>query len=143
MSKPSFLLPAGLSGLIGVLGISLTGLANDAVNQGVNGTIWVANRGDHTIRGFDAATGAVVNTIAMAANSQPGDLAYAKGKLYVAEEFGTPPAIAVLDADTGILIKRFILPAGGVAVIDHRDGHRVIQRLGYPGRPHGVDRAPR
>ena len=112
MSKPSFLLTAGMSGLIGVLAISLTGLATGAVNQGVNGTIWVANRGSHTIRGFDAATGAVVNTIAMAANSQPGDLAYAKGKLYVAEEFGTPPAIAILDADTGILIKRFILPAG-------------------------------
>jgi DNA-binding beta-propeller fold protein YncE len=27
----------------------------------------------------------------------------------------------------------------GVAVIDHRAGNQVVQRLGYPGRPHGVD----
>jgi hypothetical protein len=27
----------------------------------------------------------------------------------------------------------------GVAVVDHADGNRVVQRLGYPGRPHGVD----
>jgi DNA-binding beta-propeller fold protein YncE len=29
----------------------------------------------------------------------------------------------------------------GVAVIDHHDGHQVVQRIAYPGRPHGVDRA--
>jgi hypothetical protein len=27
----------------------------------------------------------------------------------------------------------------GVAVIDHHAGNQVVQRLGYPGRPHGVD----
>ena len=26
----------------------------------------------------------------------------------------------------------------GVAVIDHHAGHEVVQRLPYPGRPHGV-----
>lgn len=72
----------------------------------VNGTVWVANRGTHTIRGFDAATGEIVGTINMAALSQPGDLAYAKRKLYVAEEFGVPPAIAIVDADTGVILKR-------------------------------------
>lgn len=72
----------------------------------VNGTVWVANRGTHTIRGFDAATGEIVATIDMAALSQPGDLAYAKRKLYVAEEFGVPPAIAIVDADTGVILKR-------------------------------------
>jgi DNA-binding beta-propeller fold protein YncE len=30
----------------------------------------------------------------------------------------------------------------GLAVIDHRDGNHVLQRLAYPGRPHGVDLAP-
>jgi streptogramin lyase len=80
--------------------------------QSVNGTIWVANRGNHTIRGFDASTGAVVNTVAMAPLSQPGDLAYAKGKLYVAEEFGIPPAIAVVDPDTGEVLRRIVMPAG-------------------------------
>jgi len=29
----------------------------------------------------------------------------------------------------------------GVAVIDHSEGNRVVQRLLYPGRPHGVDLA--
>src|SRR6185436_10297479 len=72
----------------------------------VNGTIWVANRGAHTIRGFDAATGEIVATINMAALSQPGDLAYAKRKLYVSEEFGSPPAIAIVDARTGEILKR-------------------------------------
>jgi hypothetical protein len=32
----------------------------------------------------------VLHTVSMAPNSQPGDLAHAKGKLYVAEEFGAP-----------------------------------------------------
>jgi DNA-binding beta-propeller fold protein YncE len=36
----------------------------------------------------------------------PGDLAYAKGKLYVSEEFGTPPGIAIVDARTGTVLKR-------------------------------------
>jgi DNA-binding beta-propeller fold protein YncE len=72
----------------------------------VNGTIWVANRGADSIRGFDAATGDLVNTIPMRTGSQPGDLAYAKGKLYVAEEFGSPPAIAIVDAQTGVVLDR-------------------------------------
>jgi DNA-binding beta-propeller fold protein YncE len=72
----------------------------------LNGTLWVANRGDGTIRGFDAATGESVMTVPMRAGSQPGDLAYAKGKLYVAEEFGVPPAIAVVDADSGVVRGR-------------------------------------
>jgi DNA-binding beta-propeller fold protein YncE len=87
-------------------------LARSDDHRDVNGTIWVANRGAHTIRGFDAATGALVNTIAMAPNSQPGDLAYAKGKLYVTEEFGTPPAVAIVDAGTGDVIRRLTFPAG-------------------------------
>jgi len=97
-----------------LIGIGLIGplAAASVQNRPVNGTIWVANRGAHTIRAFDANTGAVVNTIAMAANSQPGDLAYAKGKLYVAEEFGTPPAIAVVDAETGLVFTRIPFPSG-------------------------------
>lgn len=84
--------------------------ADDAGGGSVNGIIWVANRGAHTIRGFDADTGAVVHTVSMAPNSQPGDLAFAKGKVYVAEEFGTPPAIAIVDAATGIVLNRILLP---------------------------------
>jgi DNA-binding beta-propeller fold protein YncE len=75
----------------------------------VEGTIWVANRGADTIRGFDAKTGDVVSTIAMTLGSQPGDLAYARGKLYVAEEFGTPPAIAIVDLADGS-VSRIMLP---------------------------------
>jgi hypothetical protein len=70
-------------------------------SRSTHATIWVANRGVHTIRGFDARTGEVVHTVAMAPNSQPGDLAFAKGKLYVAEEFGTPPSIAIVDPEPG------------------------------------------
>jgi DNA-binding beta-propeller fold protein YncE len=77
----------------------------------VNGTVWVANRGADTIRGFDAATGEVVHTWDMAKGSQPGDLAYAKGKLYVSEEFGSAPALAVVDPDTGAVLKRFVFGA--------------------------------
>jgi DNA-binding beta-propeller fold protein YncE len=95
------------------VGMALIGslvVASGPGDRSVNGTIWVANRGAHSIRGFDAGTGVLVNTIAMAANSQPGDLAYAKGKLYVAEEFGAAPAIAILDEETGVTIKRIFLP---------------------------------
>lgn len=99
------------AGLVGILVIGSLAAAIGDGHRPVNGTIWVANRGAHSIRGFDAATGAVVRTIAMAPNSQPGDLAFAKGKLYVAEEFGTPPAIAIVDPDTGDT-TRIVLPAG-------------------------------
>lgn len=77
-----------------------------ASTRALNGTVWVANRGDGTIRGFDASTGSTVATLAMRTGSQPGDLAYARGKLYVAEEFGVPPAMAIVDAETGEVLDR-------------------------------------
>jgi DNA-binding beta-propeller fold protein YncE len=43
----------------------------------------------------------------MAPSSQPGDLAYANGKLYVAEEFGAAPSIAIVDPGSGAVLKRF------------------------------------
>jgi DNA-binding beta-propeller fold protein YncE len=95
-----FALLAGLAVLVA------PALGSNPDRRELNGTIWAANRGAHTIRGFDAATGDVVRTVDMRAASQPGDLAYAKGKLYVAEEFGSPPAIAVVDAESGDLVSR-------------------------------------
>ena len=91
----------------------------------LNGTIWVANRGANTIRGFDAATGNVVATVAMAPSSQPGDLAYAKGKLYVSEEFGSPPAIAIVDAATGEILKRILTGPRPHHVHASRDGDLI------------------
>jgi Lactonase, 7-bladed beta-propeller len=87
-------------------------LTTDGHLRAVNDTIWVANRlaAVSTIRGFDASTGAEVRTVSMAANSQPGDLAYAKGKLYVSEEFGNPPAVAIVDVETGQILKRISFP---------------------------------
>jgi DNA-binding beta-propeller fold protein YncE len=110
--------------LLAIVVIGSLAVAGAADRRPVNGTIWAANRGAHTIRGFDAATGALVKTIAMSPNSQPGDLAYAKGRIYVAEEFGTPPAVAVIDPE---------LPAGS----------EVVQRITFPtlpatARPHHV-----
>jgi YNCE-like beta-propeller len=81
-------------------------------NRNVNGTIWAANRGADTIRGFDASSGDIVATVAMAPASQPGDLAFAKGKLYVAEEMGVSPAIAIVDARTGHVLSRIAMPFG-------------------------------
>jgi DNA-binding beta-propeller fold protein YncE len=82
------------------------------IHRPVNGTVWTANRGAHTVAAFDAATGDLVRTVAMAPGSQPGDLAYAKGKVYVTEEFGTPPSVAVVDAETGSVRYRITFPAG-------------------------------
>lgn len=84
------------------------GPALAAPTRALNGTIWVANRGDSSIRGFDAKTGSIVMTVAMRAGSQSGDLAYAKGKLYVAEELGVPPAIAIVDEATGQVLNRIL-----------------------------------
>jgi 6-phosphogluconolactonase (cycloisomerase 2 family) len=81
----------------------------------VQGTIWVANRGANTIQGFDATTGEVVSTVDMAPSSQPGDLAYARGKLYVAEEFGSSPGIAIVDLRSGDIARIPIGPAPPVA----------------------------
>jgi streptogramin lyase len=102
-----------LAGAVGVgLTASFAGAGRPDRLTNVEGTIWVANRGAHTIQGFDARTGDVVNTVAMSPGSQPGDLAYARGKLYVAEEFGTPPAIAIVDAETGVVTTRIPMAAG-------------------------------
>ena len=99
--------------LLGILAAAST-MDLSARSEGgpVNGTIWVANRGANTVRAIDADTLEPVWTIPMAANSQPGDLAVAKHKVYVAEELGTPPAIAIIDAGTGLLLSRIVLPAG-------------------------------
>jgi DNA-binding beta-propeller fold protein YncE len=106
VSRNSRTIAAFLAGLVGIAVIVSAALAGSSDRRELNGTIWAANRGAHTIRGFDAATGGVVATVTMAPSSQPGDLAYAKGKLYVAEEFGSPPAIAIVDAGTGDVLKR-------------------------------------
>jgi DNA-binding beta-propeller fold protein YncE len=99
-----------------IVGIGLTasfaGADPPDLLTSVEGTIWVANRGAHTIQGFEAETGDVVRTVTMSPGSQPGDLAYARGKLYVAEEFGSPPAIVIVDAETGVIGKRITMPAG-------------------------------
>jgi DNA-binding beta-propeller fold protein YncE len=95
-----------LAALAGIAIITSVAAADRSEGGHVKGTIWVANRGANTIRAFDAATGNVVTTIAMAPGSQPGDLTFARGKLYVSEEFGTPPAVAIVDATTGEVLKR-------------------------------------
>ena len=101
-----------LVGFVGVgLSVAFAGGSGQRVTN-VEGTIWVANRGAHTIRGFDAATGQPVREVAMGSMSQPGDLAQARGKLYVAEEFGTPPALAVVDPDAGVVTTRIPMATG-------------------------------
>lgn len=103
--------------LVGIAGTAVAASVADAGPPtpltNIEGTIWVANRGAHTIRGFDAATGEIVSTVQMLPGSQPGDLAYAKGKVYVAEELATPnPAIAIVDAATGAILNRIFLAPG-------------------------------
>lgn len=112
MSRQSRFAMVVLACLVAWSGASPLIQADGAGDEPANGIIWVANRGVHTIRAFDADSGAIVHTVPMAPNSQPGDLAFAKGKVYVAEEFGTPPAIAIVDAATGTVINRILLPAG-------------------------------
>lgn len=113
MRKHTRAATAFLVALLGIVGTAATAsFANDETRDrlsNVRGTIWVANRGVHTVQGFDARTGDVVMTVAMSPGSQPGDLAYARGKLYVAEEFGSPPAIAIVDPETGLVTKRIAL----------------------------------
>lgn len=112
MRKHRHLAGALFAGLVATAAIGTLALASETDSRSVNGTIWAANRGTHTIRGFDADTGEVVRTVDMSPNSQPGDLAAAKGKLYVAEEFGTPPAIAIVDPATGEVLERIVLATG-------------------------------
>ena len=70
MSRRVYRTPVAAAVLGGVVLIGSFAPTSAMEPLSVNGTIWVANRGAHTIRGFDAGTGAVVNTIAMATNSQ-------------------------------------------------------------------------
>jgi DNA-binding beta-propeller fold protein YncE len=81
------------------------------VQEELNGTIWVANRGTapataDTIRAFDTRTGDVTHDVHMNPGSMPGDLAVAKGKVYVSEERGPKPAVAIVDAGTGDILGR-------------------------------------
>ena len=99
-------LVAGLVSVVAIMAFAARAPGSGPNDRSVNGTIWVANRGAHTIRGFDASSGTVLQTVPMAPSSQPGDLAFAKGKLYVAEEFAAPPSIAIVDAATGTILKR-------------------------------------
>src|SRR5512133_1856535 len=137
-------LTASLLGLVGIVVIGLTasfaGAGRPDRLTTVAGTIWVANRGADTIRGFDAATGEVVSTIAMRDGSQPGDLAYATGKLYVAEEFGTPPAIAIVDLETGG-VSRCEPKRGARRHRPVRDGQgrRCGRSHGHAARPVGYE----
>jgi DNA-binding beta-propeller fold protein YncE len=133
MSRRTRLTAAGLAGLGAIVAAAVSIAAAGPIDRITNldGTIWVANRGAHTIRGFDAATGAVVADVNMLDGSQPGDLAYARGKLYVAEEFGSPPAIAIVDASTGAILNRIFLAAGSRPHHVHasRDGRLVAVGL--------------
>lgn len=95
-----------LAALVALAAIGAPASAGAAGHRPLMGAIWIANRGADTIRGFDAATGDLIATIGMRAGSQPGDLAYAKGKLYVSEEFGSPPAIAIVDLASGEVVDR-------------------------------------
>jgi DNA-binding beta-propeller fold protein YncE len=76
---------------------------------------------------------------------------------------GTPAQVAIIDTDTFAMdiltiggagtiaghqwtspnghftFAAFEGPGAGVVVIDHRQGNVIVQRLAYPGRPHGVD----
>lgn len=128
----------GLVGLVGLAVVVSTALASNPDRRELNGTIWVANRGAHTIRGFDASRGDVVATVAMRAGSQPGDLAYAKGRLYVAEEFGSPPAIAVVDAASGRVLSRiFTGPRPPPRARERRrESHRLRRVRNQQGRHH-------
>jgi hypothetical protein len=90
----------------------LTATSPDDTKRNVNGTIWVANRGANTIQGFDADDGTPLSPVQMRAGSQPGDLAYANHKLYVAEERATPPALAIVDPVAGVVINRLMFPTG-------------------------------
>jgi DNA-binding beta-propeller fold protein YncE len=115
----------GIAAVAAVSSLALAGGGPD--RRDLKGTIWVANRGVDSIRGFDAATGAVVATWPLAAGSQPGDLGFARGKLYVSEEFGSAPALAVVDPKTGSVLKRFFV---GLTARPHhvhvsRDGRLV------------------
>jgi DNA-binding beta-propeller fold protein YncE len=106
-------IPRVFSVLAGVAALATFALAEKPEQRAVNGAIWVANRENsadgNSIRGFDVDTGAIVKTIKLTENSQPGDLAYAKGKLYVAEE-NKPPAIAVVDVETGLFTEILMAP---------------------------------
>ena len=111
MTKSHYRLRRLLTVLTAVAVMGALDLPRETRLRAVNDTIWVANRGAHTIREFDAATGDELRTVAMRAGSQPGDLAYAKGKIYVSEEFGTPPAVAIVDVETGLVLSRIFFPA--------------------------------
>jgi Lactonase, 7-bladed beta-propeller len=132
--------------LLGSVGVGLTAAFAGAERPNrltnVEGTIWVANRGANTIQGFEAATGQVVKTVAMNPNSQPGDLAFARGKLYVAEEFGTLPtpqtpeqlpAIAIVDPEAGVVTTRIPMAQGSRPHHVHTSRHSKLVAFGLYG----------
>jgi outer membrane protein assembly factor BamB len=105
-------------------------------STGPFGTIWVANRDPavNTIRAFDGGTGEIVRTVEMAPRSEPGDLAVANGKVYVSEERGDAPAIAVVDAATGTILRRFFTGRIRARIMCTRARAATSSPLGCTGR---------
>ncbi len=101
---------AVMAALAALAAISASTFAQSA--DPVGGTIWAANRGTHNIAGFEADTGTPIATIPMASGSEPGDVGYANGKLYVAEEAGAAPSIAVVDLATRTVKSRIPFAVG-------------------------------
>lgn len=87
--------------LTALVGAGVAG-ASAPARPGLEGTIWVGNRSLPAAAGYDAATGALRHTVALAALAS--DVAAGKGKVYVGEE--SLKSIAVVDGRSGDLLRR-------------------------------------
>jgi DNA-binding beta-propeller fold protein YncE len=93
----------------GLAALPLVGIAGAGMpaRPGLEGTIWVGNRGFPAIAAFEASTGELVRAVALAAPAS--DVATGKGKIYVGEE--TANRIAVIDGRSGEIVTRIATAA--------------------------------
>lgn len=86
----------GVAAIAGVAG------ASAPVRPGLEGTVWVGNRGFPAVAAYDASSGSLRHAVALA--TRASDVAAGKGKIYVGEESAN--TIAVIDGRSGQVIKR-------------------------------------
>jgi YVTN family beta-propeller protein len=124
---------AGLASLAAGGGSSAQGLT------GVRGTLWVANRANHDVSAFDAASGQVLATIGVGREPNSLTLPRGRGKVYVTDEFSD--RVSVISTRSFAVLKTIAVGTRPHHVTSSWDGRRVYAALYGTNRVAVIDTA--
>lgn len=141
MTEHRRIIGALVAGLGAIASIGSLTLSGNSARQSVNGTIWVANRGDHTIQGFDADTRSVVHIVAMSPAIQPGTIRY--GCLPATRAVSSVPDRRERDEARQNSHIRVHVRCGVIGLWSDRQWHNADRQFGtgnlaWPASPQGL-----